>query len=374
MKSLRLCHHQVVKKAFYSKLVLYLATIPVPPLTGRYLKDCKGSMKNLMSSDVEKTLADDNVIGNLSTTDVTSFYVQMLNGKTIPINVVNSDTIGRVKEMIEDKERIPPPMQSITFKKKPLEDGKTVAEYRIQNQDTIHLTVNLRGGGNTTGPSSGAIGIEVIDGTNGARLKLEFKNSHQILKIKEMIRYKFQIPPNEKISLKFKEVELKYEDKTLPEYNIKDQDKLQFIRDGDSHKQSCIPYTGNNNKPKKTSVEGEIQAWKVEGKTQTSQVAKPSSSNKQKVASMESETKAIKLRNVSNSNGEEKAESETQASEVGKASCADSIEKANAGGERHQREVKKASSSTVSSDNNKNINYKLKNKQANVTQGSSCRR
>nr|DAD46297.1 TPA_asm: hypothetical protein HUJ06_004527 [Nelumbo nucifera] len=220
MKSLRLCHHQVVKKAFYSKLVLYLATIPVPPLTGRYLKDCKvrncagillersnilsldqlnqeGSMKNLMSSDVEKTLADDNVIGNLSTTDVTSFYVQMLNGKTIPINVVNSDTIGRVKEMIEDKERIPPPMQSITFKKKPLEDGKTVAEYRIQNQDTIHLTVNLRGGGNTTGPSSGAIGIEVIDGTNGARLKLEFKNSHQILKIKEMIRYKFQIPPNE---------------------------------------------------------------------------------------------------------------------------------------------------------------------------------
>nr|DAD46288.1 TPA_asm: hypothetical protein HUJ06_004518 [Nelumbo nucifera] len=125
---------------------------------------------------------------------------------------------------------------------------------------------------------------------------------------------------------------------------------------------------------KKTSVEGEIQTWKVEGKTQTSQVAKRSSSNKQKVASTESETKAIKLRNVSNSNGEEKAESETQASEVGKASSADCIEKANTGGERHQREVKEASSSTVSSDNNKNINYKLKNKQANVTQESSCRR
>nr|DAD46287.1 TPA_asm: hypothetical protein HUJ06_004517 [Nelumbo nucifera] len=49
---------------------------------------------------------------------------------------------------------------------------------------------------------------------------------------------------------------------------------------------------------KKTSVEGETQAWEVEGKTQTSQVAKPSSYNEQKAASMEGETEATEVTKV----------------------------------------------------------------------------
>jgi ubiquitin len=143
-------------------------------------------------------------------------FVKTLTGKTVSVEVEEGESIEDVKAKISEKEGIPPEQQRLIFGGQQLQDGKTLDDYDVGDDATLHLVLRLRGG------------MQLFVKTlTGKTVSVEVEEGESIEDVKAKISEKEGIPPEQQ-RLIFGGQQLQ-DGKTLDDYDVGDDATLHLV-------------------------------------------------------------------------------------------------------------------------------------------------